>query len=162
MKVSNCGVCLQANIMQDRIYKLMWSQLALLLVQASPHYYHLCLKYILHFNPRFQIRFYLSGKSFGVGEEGKKLWQRPTCECQRCKFLEKILKSGPQRKPFQHSGAKIRVFEQNTDFKFGFLIQEVSSCEIPVTLASHRLLLKTLYSIWNFKKILSSVRRKSK
>ena len=27
----------------------------------------------------------------------------------------KILKSGPLRKHFQHSGAKIRVFEENTD-----------------------------------------------
>ena len=27
----------------------------------------------------------------------------------------KILKSGPLRMHFQHSGAKIRVFEQNTD-----------------------------------------------
>ena len=27
----------------------------------------------------------------------------------------KILKSGPHRMHFQHSGAKIRVFEQNTD-----------------------------------------------
>ena len=31
------------------------------------------------------------------------------------------LKSGPFRLHFQHSGAKIRVFEQSTDiFKFGF------------------------------------------
>ena len=33
----------------------------------------------------------------------------------------KILKSGPLRMHFQHSGAKIRVFEQNTDIiKFWF------------------------------------------
>ena len=104
--------------MQDRIYKLIWSQLALLLVQASLHYYHLCLKYTLHFNPRFSIRFYLGGKSFAVGGEGKKLQQTPTCEHQRCKFLEKILKSGPLTMHFQHSGTKIRVFEQHTDIKF--------------------------------------------
>ena len=116
-QVSNYGVCLQENIMQDRIYKLLWSQLALLLVQASLHYYHLCLKYILHFNPRSSIRFYLGGKSFGVGRERKNLRQRPTCERQKCTFLEKILKSGPLRMHFQHSGAKIRMFEQNTDIK---------------------------------------------
>ena len=28
---------------------------------------------------------------------------------------EKILKSGPLRMHFKHSGVKIRVFEQNTD-----------------------------------------------
>ena len=34
----------------------------------------------------------------------------------------KILKSEPLRMHFQHSGAKIRVFEQNTDIlNFGFL-----------------------------------------
>ena len=98
IQVSNYGVCL--------------------LAQASLHYYHLCRKYILHFNTRFSIRFYLGGKSFGIGEEGKKLWQRPTCERQSCKFLEKILKSGPLRMHFQHSGAKMRVFEQNRDIKF--------------------------------------------
>ena len=33
---------------------------------------------------------------------------------QNCSLLEKILKSGPLRMHFQHSGAKIRVFEENT------------------------------------------------
>ena len=32
-----------------------------------------------------------------------------------CLTLEKNLKSRPLRMHFQHSGAKIRVFEQNTD-----------------------------------------------
>ena len=32
------------------------------------------------------------------------------------RVLEKILESGPLRVHFQHSGAKIRVFEQNTKF----------------------------------------------
>ena len=155
MQVSNYGVCLQANIMQDRIYKLIWSQLALLLVQASLHYYHLCLKYILHFNPRFSIRLYLGGKRFGIGGEGKKLQQTSTCECQRCKFLEKISKSGPLRMHFQHSGAKIRVFEQNTFRRWVHV-------KYPANFAGHQLLLKTLCSIWKFKKILSSARRKSK
>ena len=37
--------------------------------------------------------------------------------------LGKILKSGPLTMHFQHSGAKIRVFEQNTDIiEFGFFI----------------------------------------
>ena len=35
----------------------------------------------------------------------------------------KSLKSGPLTMHFQHSGAKIRVFEQNTDIiEFGFFI----------------------------------------
>ena len=52
----------------------------------------------------------------------------------------KILKSGPLTMHFQHSGAKIRVFEQNTDIiEFGFFIQQqhmntlsfkyISSCQ---------------------------------
>ena len=46
-----------------------------------------------------------------------------SCEHQKCMFLgesrgippEKILKSGPLEVHFQHSGEKIKVFEQNTD-----------------------------------------------
>ena len=46
-----------------------------------------------------------------------------TCKCRKLKLLGKsggippgkILKSGYLRVHFQHSGAKIRVFEQNTD-----------------------------------------------
>ena len=35
--------------------------------------------------------------------------------------MAKVLKSGPLRMYFGHSGAKIRVFEQNTDIiEFGF------------------------------------------
>ena len=52
-----------------------------------------------------------------------------TCEVQKCELLGgsrgippgKSLKSGPLRLHFQHSGAKIRVFEQSTDIlNFGF------------------------------------------
>ena len=53
-----------------------------------------------------------------------------TCKCQKRKLLGKsggmppgrILKSGHLRVHFQHAGAKIRVFEQNTDSisNFGF------------------------------------------
>ena len=46
-----------------------------------------------------------------------------TCKCRKCKLLGKSggmppgksLKSGHLRVHFQHSGAKRRVFEQNTD-----------------------------------------------
>ena len=46
---------------------------------------------------------------FGVGGEGKNLQQR------RDLSARKILTSGPLRMHYPHSGAKIRVFEQNTD-----------------------------------------------
>ena len=37
------------------------------------------------------------------------------CQCPKLLVTGKILKSGPLRMHFQHSGAKIRVFEENTD-----------------------------------------------
>jgi len=41
--------------------------------------------------------------------------------------LGKILKSGPLRVHFQHSGTKIRVFEQNTDIiKFWLFFRLIS------------------------------------
>ena len=55
----------------------------------------------------------------------QKLWSRwrrkktrgkgATCQCPKSLVTEKILKSGHLRMHFQHPGAKIRVFEQNTD-----------------------------------------------
>ena len=41
----------------------------------------------------------------------------------------KILKSGPLRMHFQHSGAKIRVFEQNTDIIKFWLFYSVTAHE---------------------------------
>ena len=60
------------------------------------------------FLSRVSIRFCLGGKSVGVGGEWKKL----TAKAQVC---GKRLQSGPLRMHFQHSRAKIKVFEQNTD-----------------------------------------------
>ena len=62
-------------------------------------------------------------KSFGVGGEGKNSCTGATCKGQKHKLLggyrgmssRNILQSGPRRLHFQNSGAKIRVFEQNTD-----------------------------------------------
>ena len=42
----------------------------------------------------------------------------------RCGLLEKNLKSGLLRMHFQHSGVKVRVFEQNIDIiKFWLFMQ---------------------------------------
>ena len=64
--------------------------------------------------PGFQV----DSKSFGVGGEGKKTHVTgATCERQKGKLLGwpggvptgKVLKFGPLRVQFQHSGAKISV-----------------------------------------------------
>ena len=59
----------------------------------------------------FSITFLVGGKSFGKGGEGKNVKRRHNL----APVSGKILKSGPLRMHFQHSRAKIRVFEQNTD-----------------------------------------------
>ena len=48
-------------------------------------------------------------------EKEKTRGKGETCQCPKLLVTGKILKSGPLRMHFQHSGAKIRVFEQNTD-----------------------------------------------
>ena len=54
----------------------------------------------------FSIRFSVGGKSFGVGREGK------------------ILKPGPLRMHFQHSGAKLECLDRTqTLLNFGFFNQ---------------------------------------
>ena len=53
----------------------------------------------------------MGSKSFGKGGEGKNLRRMGDF----APVSEKILKSGPLRMHFQHSKAKIGVFEQNTD-----------------------------------------------
>ena len=96
----------------------------------------------------FSISFLVGGKSLRVGTDhshGKNLRQR--CQGREASrgvqrhALWKILKSGPLRMHFQHSGEKNRVFEQNTDIiiNFGFFVQQqhmnnflysfISSCQ---------------------------------
>ena len=83
-----------------------------------------------------------------------------TCKCRKLKLLGKsggippgkILKSGYLRVHFQHSGAKIRVFEQNTDSisNFGFFgsyskeKKAASSCEVAGKFRRPPVLLRTL------------------
>ena len=51
--------------------------------------------------------------------------KRPAKACVSGKFL----KSGPPRMHFQHSGARIRVFEQNTDIIKFWLFYSVTAHE---------------------------------
>ena len=48
-------------------------------------------------------------------EKEKNSWQRSNLPAPKALVTGKILKSGALRMHFQHSGAKSRVFEQNTD-----------------------------------------------
>ena len=63
-------------------------------------------------------------KAFESAEKEKTCATGVTCKHQKCDLLEslfggmplgKILKAGPLRVHFQHSGVKIIVFEQNTN-----------------------------------------------
>ena len=121
MQVSNYGMCLQENIMQDRIYKLMWSQLASTL--ACPGIPSLLSSLSqVHFTFESKvfntILFTVGSKSFAVGGEGKSCGKGQLVSTKGASFWKKIWKPGPLRMYVQHSGAKIRVFEQNTDIKF--------------------------------------------
>ena len=48
-------------------------------------------------------------------EKEKTRGKGATCQCSKSLVAGKHLKSGPLRMHFQHSGAKIRVFEQNAN-----------------------------------------------
>ena len=92
-----------------------------------------CFLQIVNLSTGFLTRFLIGGKSFGVGRELEKTypatcmhWIESVSSYREglCRGMPpgKILKSGPLRVHFQHSGAKIRVCEQKIDIiKFWFL-----------------------------------------
>ena len=53
--------------------------------------------------------------SFGIGGGRKNMRQRHDLGALKAQASGKNLKTGPLRMYFQHSGVKIRVFQQNTD-----------------------------------------------
>ena len=78
----------------------------------------------------FSIRFQVGGKTFGVGGGRKSLHL----------FCRVVLKSGPLRIHFQHSAAKLRGFEQNTDMIKFWLSRIMFCCGLvlsPAILISH-------------------------
>jgi len=112
----------------------------------------------------FSVRFKVDGTSFGVGGEGKNLCQRRNLWAPKVWVSGKNLKSGLLRIHLQHSGAKIRVLEQNTEIIKFWLFLLIDSTWILFLnrdnfqrkvggkfmwnsqriFAGHRLLLKTL------------------
>ena len=64
-------------------------------------------------------------------EEEKTCGKGATCDCRRRKF-GKILKSGLLKMHFQHSGAEIRLFEQNTDIIKFWLFYSVTEHEYSI------------------------------